>query len=356
MLKSIIVRLMRALGVVASVPVSQTTQGNSPPPEEMPTFIVRLRVRLATALNVQDAKLVFSVGNREALVLSPDMEQPLANDKWTIIRVPGFDSPEQAESFGERLEKTVQIASLKCRLGVDAGERRATTGFGKIIVDQMKEHGVDVHPNVHGLYIYPSSPNARFTNVNMTLESHVQPAPFISELTNIFSALPTTELKTYDAVRMMNDALTHREAVAQLALAIAAVEFLAQGQDWTPSQKEALQRLTDHALADAHLSASEVTEIADAIGRSMQRMGIGQGVRRLLKTLNLDYLKKEWNKLYSERSTLFHGLQYMPRSTHQNRIYSAVSLCGRIVLTAVEREVPNATDMVDTYYPRPSAT
>ena len=187
----------------------------------------------------------------------------------------------------------------------------------------------------------------------MTLAVRTQPEPFISEITSVFSALPAAELKTYDAVRMMNDALTHGEAVAQLALAIAAVEFLARGQDWMPSQKEALQRLVNHAQADAHLSKSDADEIVDAIARSMQRMGVGQGVRRLLSNLNLDYLKKEWSKLYSERSTLFHGLQYMPRSKQQEIIYPAVSLCGRIVLTAVEREVPNATSMVDTYYQRP---
>ncbi len=255
-------------------------------------FIVRLRVRLAKALNVEEAKLAFSVGGCEAVVLSPDMKQPLARDEWAIIRVPGFDDQEQAEAFGSRLETTVQIASLKCRLGVDAGERRATARFGQIVVDHMKEHGVNIHPNVHGLYTYSNSSNVAFPDMKLTTMVRTQPEPFISEITSIFSALPAAELKTYDAVRLMNDALTHSEAVAQVLLALAAVEFLTQGEKWTTAQQNALRRLAAEIKTDPNISASEGDEIADAITRSMHRMGVRQGARRLFANLNLEYLKR----------------------------------------------------------------
>ena len=47
--------------------------------------------------------------------------------------------------------------------------------------------------------------------------------------------------------------------------------------------------------------------MADAIRKSLHRLTLRQGVFRLLDRLGLQHLKKGWDDLDNERSTLVHG-------------------------------------------------
>jgi hypothetical protein len=109
--------------------------------------------------------------------------------------------------------------------------------------------------------------------------------------------------------------------------------------------------------ADAHgeTSATERGEVGKAI-RDAHRISLRQGVMRLLDELGLSSLKKEWEEVYDARSDILHGRLSERNSTTENAQLAsrATSLCGRIVLTAVAREIPNANVIVDKFYPTPT--
>ena len=88
-----------------------------------------------------------------------------------------------------------------------------------------------------------------------------------------------------------------------------------------------------------------------AIERGLHKLSLRQGVLRLLSSLGLPGLKSEWDRLYDERSTLVHGLAPRPGADYSQLAFKAVSLCGRILLAAIAKELPSADRHVDLFYP-----
>ena len=159
--------------------------------------------------------------------------------------------------------------------------------------------------------------------------------------------------RTLDATRMWNEAMISSEPAAQAVLAIAAVEMLAQDKQWSESQRSVIQSLVESLKDIDTLSKAEQEEVAEAM-RRMHRHGIGQGIRRLLASLDLMPLWKRWDELYSKRSALLHGLTYSDRGAQSTMVYPALALSGRIVLTALSRHVPNAALGIDEIMPLPT--
>src|SRR3546814_19354980 len=60
--------------------------------------------------------------------------------------------------------------------------------------------------------------------------------------------------------------------------------------------------------------------------RGTHKIGLRQGVLRLLNSLGLAHLKPKWDELYSERSTLIHGLAPEPGARYDELANRSVSL------------------------------
>jgi hypothetical protein len=140
------------------------------------------------------------------------------------------------------------------------------------------------------------------------------------------------------------------EPVAQIVFAVSAVEMLGQHQDWSTEQKLILE---DAALASENSplgTIDERLEVAAAIRRGAHKVGLRQGVIRLLKSLGLEHLKRQWDVIYSARSALFHGLTPQPGVDYSQLAYRVISLCGRILLTAAAQEVAGIDQHLDKFY------
>ena len=98
------------------------------------------------------------------------------------------------------------------------------------------------------------------------------------------------------------------------------------------------------------VSAVDREEVADAIRKSLHRLTLRQGVFRLLDRLALAHLKRRWDDLYAERSTLVHGLAPKPGGDYGDLAFRTISLCGQILLTAVAAEIPLADRHVARFY------
>jgi hypothetical protein len=76
----------------------------------------------------------------------------------------------------------------------------------------------------------------------------------------------------------------------------------------------------------------------------------------LLDSLGLGHLRKEWDELYGERSKLVHGLAPKAGANYSDLASRAVSLCGRILVAVIAKEVPLANAHAETFYARQSDT
>lgn len=156
--------------------------------------------------------------------------------------------------------------------------------------------------------------------------------------------------KTKDVILLLNYALMRPEPVARIIFPISAVEMLGQTENWTAAQKSLLFKLAK--VAESYDVGSEIErkEVSDAISKSLYKLSLRQGVMRLLCRLNLSHLKKEWDNLYAERSSLVHGMAPRPGIDYSDLAYRAVSLCGHILLKAIAAELPIADKFNSTYY------
>jgi hypothetical protein len=139
-------------------------------------------------------------------------------------------------------------------------------------------------------------------------------------------------------VRLLNLALMTSEPLAQMVLTFSAVEELGQNEKWSEAQEALIKQLAGAAEASMEGTAAERTEVARAIRNGLFPLSLRQGVMRLLSRLGLHDLRKEWDRLYSIRSGIFHGTARLSDSEISQGAVDTVTLCGQIVLTIVAKD------------------
>ena len=147
-------------------------------------------------------------------------------------------------------------------------------------------------------------------------------------------------------IRLVNLAILNSEPLAKLVLALSAVEALGQTENWSSGQRSVLSGLAGNLEAGPRATDPETLEVADALRRSMHRLGLRQGVMRVLNAIGLGHLKADWDRIYSARSGIFHGTARVDGHDIGTLSNDAVALAVLIVLTVVERQglaLPAAT-------------
>jgi hypothetical protein len=317
------------------------------------TFRVRFRFRSRNALQVETNEYHFDIGNQRVVLSAPLPEQKISESDWAVINSRGFATKDQARSFGQRLKFACEVSAAATRLGVNSGTDSPSSGFGQTIKERFKaEHGLTLRDNVHGIDIFIDDPNVRIGNFSATATVHTPPNPFLSDLSSLVPGADVSQ-RTRDVIMLLNTALMRPEPVAQIIFAVSAVEMLGQDATWSADQRHILERLSEYTRQLDIGSEEERDEVADAIKKSLHRLSLRQGVFRLLDTVGLSELKKPWDALYSERSTLVHGLAPDPAADYNDLAHRTVSLCGRILLRVADVEMPGAARHIETYYALP---
>jgi hypothetical protein len=315
-----------------------------------PTYRVRFRFRLQKKLNIDQKEYRFEIEGRDVVLSPPLPDLNISDSEWLVMNVTGFESEEKAKSFGRKLKSACELSSVAARLGIDTGIDLPTAGLGQSVRDQIREKsGLLVRDNVHGVDVFLDDCAVRILNINARGTVRATHHRFLGELIGLFETLPSISPKTKDIVLLLNYALLRSEPVAQIVFAFSAVEMLGQDEDWSSDQKQLLEELAASAQRFGIGTIEERQEIMSAIQR-MNKLSLRQGVMRLLTSLNLDHLKKRWDKLYDERSTLVHGLAPKPGVNYSDLAHKSISLCGHILLTAIAKEVPDVTKHVKALY------
>ena len=99
------------------------------------------------------------------------------------------------------------------------------------------------------------------------------------------------------------------------------------------------------------MSEAERQEIADALRRGVQRFGLRQGVMRVLDSLGLRHLRKEWDRIYRYRSGIFHGSLKLRNDEIGQLALDAETLCGRIVLAYAQSKSVRLACIADSHFP-----
>jgi hypothetical protein len=196
-------------------------------------FRIRLRVRIAKGLTTEATSLHVALANKDVTITSQNKEEHLNKAKWIVLNADGFATEEAAQYFGTRLCRTLQLAALSSRLGVDVGENKPTGWVSEEFarsIGLIKEHE-RVAPNVHGLTILPDDDNTRIFILNMEGRITADPEQFTSALREAGENGDTGFGAAANGVRLLNLALVTSEPLAQMVLTFSAVEELGQNEN-----------------------------------------------------------------------------------------------------------------------------
>jgi hypothetical protein len=314
------------------------------------TWRARLRFRLQKKLQVEESERRLRIAGREVVLSSPTPDVAIKDSEWLVMNARGFASEVEAKQFGGALKTALDVSAVSARVGVDTGQDLATSGLFKAGKDLFVPEGILVRDNVHGLDVFLDDPSTRICALNMTAVIRASPDPFLGDLDELVrTAVAPSPQITY-VVLLLNYALMHREPAAQIVFAVSAVEALAQDETWSSDQRRLLSQLAVAADESAIGTESDRQEVSDAIRKSLFRLSLRQGVFRLLRRLDLERLRKQWDDLYDERCALIHGLAPRRGANYGNLAHRTIGLCGQILLKAAAAEIPQADRHVSRMY------
>lgn len=314
-------------------------------------YRVRFRFRLQKKLNIEEVEYKLKINSQEVVLSPPLPDINISDSDWLVMNARGFTNYEDAMEFARKLRLVCEISSVCSRLGVDSGIDIATSGLGELIRNQfMEQHGIDMRNNVHGVDVFEDNENIGIINFNASGIVRASREPFLGDVSSLFNTVSSVSQETTDTILLLNYALMRPDPIAQIVFSISAVEMLGQNECWSKNQTEIIEHLSSLCKECNLGSENEREEVADAIKKGLFKLSLRQGVLRLLSSLDLIHLKKQWDEIYAKRSTLVHGLAPAPGIDYSTLAYEVVSLCGHILLTLISKEIPDAKQHINKYY------
>jgi hypothetical protein len=301
-------------------------------------FRLRFRIFVGKPLTSKETSLALTFDGRAVEIKSQIKDQPLSETNWIVFMAKGFSTSEEAMAYGERLRVAAEIAAFSTRLGTNTGQDKPSGMISEAYARSIGAIKDDerIAPNIHGLLILPDDEKTRIQVITAHGTVTADPASFVHALeTSANNPIKTESVR--DGLRVFNLALMSQNSLAQVVLAFSAIEAFGQDEKWTLAQVKLIQSLAAEIETTAG-DDSERLEVAEALLRNVHRVGLRQGVVRVLDRIGQLPLKKEWDRLYGLRSGVFHGTSPLSEPETAQMAADSITLCGKILIALLEKE------------------
>ena len=279
-------------------------------------FDLSLQVKIGRYLTTDEKVLTTSFAGKSVTIKSRGGGK-LSKTEWIIFEVHGFTTKAEALDFGEQLRTNVQLAGLCSRLGTDTGQEPTVREYDPSVINMMAG---------------PAYAKATATPI-------LPPEHFLSAMETFAQQLPLGDRTLLLSVRLLNLAFINPEWLAQVVLSFAAVEAMAEDQKWSDGQRARLR------IIAAETSDPEVREAVERL----HKIGVRQGIKRVLRDHQLEHLQKEWDRRYNLRSALFHGGKQLSEK-ERIELHDAVKFCARIVLGVLKHRGFTLPDIATEHF------
>ncbi len=274
------------------------------------TFAFRLRFfshgpRIAS----EDESLEFQLSDGVTLKLSATIPGPLQAARDLKVVGHGFPTREEAVRCGERFRSAVRKSMATLRTGFDLGKDRATGQFSAFVKDAIEQqHGVRIHDNVHGLYVFEEEPPPRFMTISATGFTSSPPERFIEAWKREYDADPNLSPKETLALELYAQAHSEPSIRSRFVSLATVVEALAAGAMRSEQAQAMIDEFMERLRTDTKSSELDESE-RNSLERGLlelKRGSISASCRRYITRVLSKADAKEFDRLYEIRSLLVH--------------------------------------------------
>ncbi len=324
----------------------------SPVKKDETGYRVRLRFRATKALGIADSQIPITIDRRNLEIRSDPRDQPLNKAKWFVISAGGFRDELEALQFGERLRSIFQIASLCSHWGIDVGNDTATSWIDE---EYARELGlIEPHQriagNIHGLMTFPDDDRTRVPHSEITLSVQSNVEQLLSAIESLATQADLEKYAAQRGVTLLNHAIMQSEPLTRIVLAFSAVENLGQAETWSSEQTQMLKQAADAVQALTTGSPEERREVSDAIIRGTHRIGLRQGVIRVLRELGFADRIREWDNLYRLRSGVIHGTAKLDDGQLNELAGKSVKFAMEVIIRRLQHMGLNIPEVAKTHF------
>lgn len=318
-------------------------------------FMFMLRIRLRTFIDSPERITSFILYERKVHVIAEAEAHRSNLEGWTVFQSGGFATEIEAKRFGLKLKRSLAISAVKLGIALDVGDDEPSGWINPDAFVFMEAAGVRPKISVHGLDTSPDDDRTQMIVMNgPEVRVGTDTSRLFAEIGLTFSALSDHEPAEFKAVLLMNAAWMSRESLASLVLSLSAVEMLAREGTWSVGQSVLREQVLKLVKEASFLPVQERDELYEAIEK-VRQVSIRRGVKLLLTDIGMLYHLKEWDKLYSARSAIFHGRRILDPDGKSALASGGLQLCARIILSALGRSVAHTRSEIDRVDPSVSA-
>ncbi|MBJ6121638.1 hypothetical protein [Sphingomonas mollis] len=304
------------------------------------SFKLRLRVRFGSKLNTDEKSLKLTFKGRRVWLHPRQREQSLGTDAWVVFSATRFPTLEAATQFGQELQRSLSIICALRGLPVDVGgDNRPTGQFCNEIKEAvLRDTGVWLRDDVHGLDVYPATVTSRIITVegNLTIKFVIE--PYIDAMNQSAKQINRLSEAGFLSCELLNAAMMSNHPVAAATLSLAAVELLAVNEKRSSKQKEWIKKIRDSLETDATIIEADKVVLRKAVA-GMFNIGISDRVKKMLARLGMEDRADDWDRIYKLRSALFHGVRRLTQSEIISLGSEAPTLSRQIMRRYLEDQV-----------------
>lgn len=257
------------------------------------------------AVPINDEKLSVVLRSRQD-------DLPISNSDQLALIGSGYQSAEEANTAGSRLQDALMVALARVRVGADFGHR-ATKGMFthdglKWVEEQIRQRALN---NIHGLMVFQSDPKPRFASTNAKMTRGANPEAFMTALAEAIHLQPTIAERDLLAYTLFNASFFQPTADSRFLLLIMAIEALIEPILRSSHVQTHVESLIQQTKASS-LQVEEKNSILGSLNwlykESINQAGKRLAVERLGNRVYGDKTAKEFfSHCYQLRSNLVHG-------------------------------------------------
>lgn len=237
---------------------------------------------------------------------------PIRDSDQLALVGSGYETENDANTAGSRLQDALMVALARVRVGADFGHRAAKGMFTHHGLKWVEEQiGQRVLNNIHGLMVFQSEPKPRFASTNGQMTRGASPEIFMSAFTQAITLQPQISERDLLAYTLFNASFFQPTADSRFLLLVMSIEALIE-----PALRSSDAQIHVASLIEQTKSSSlPVEERNSILGplRWLRRESINQAGKRLTterlggRVYGDKTAPEFFSYCYQMRSNLVHG-------------------------------------------------